>query len=444
MSRLVAFLLFLSLCRHASAQSGEVMTLEEAVDYGLEHHTGISISEKQISYREWQVMSEKSGYLPHIRSSADYRYNTNLPVTIIPAEAFGGGQAGPREIKMGTKNVIQAGIDVEQPIYDPVTISGIREAEIRTDMAQADVLQVRKEVVLQIKRAYYQVVFSKDKLRISQDLERSYNRLLEIAGDRFDHDLTSAMAVEEVRQKQENQSMEVEINRMNLQNNLQRLKLAMEYPAGKNLRVADTSVYQLIDNFNAAGPGNFEYKKLPEYRKIELELLLNSEQSEGVDAQYLPSLNAYGFIGADYYDDALSPTGNHERWFRHSYLGARLQIPIFDGWNKNRQRQALNILNRQLNAEREKLAYTLQTREGILGDAVAIATQRAISKKNDYQWALTQYETQIADYNNGLAGYRDVVQAGLDLQIRQQEYLAAMLEVLMSRLDYEELTGNYD
>ncbi len=444
MFRFVYIILITSLCTHTYSQTENIMTLKEAVDYGIEHHTLISIGEQQVSYQEWQLMSKKSHYLPAIQASADYRYNTNLPVTIIPANAFGGDQSSPREITMGTKNAIQTGINMEQPVYDPVALSGIRESAILKKISKVDVSQVRKEVVLKIKRAYYRVLYSKDKLRISKELEQSYTQLQDIVRNHFDHGLAEAMAVQEVKKKQDNQSREVEINRMNLQNNLQRLKLAMEYPSEKNLHIAENSIYQIIDTMSLEGRDNFEYKKLPEYRQLNLELAMNREKSGGIDAQYLPSLTAYGFIGIDFYDDVLNPFGNDERWFRQSYLGAKLKIPIFDGWNKNRRQQALNIHNQQLTQERDKLGYTLQIREDILGDALVIAIQRSAMRKNDYEWALTQYENKINDYNNGLASYNEVVQSGLELQIEQQEYLAAMLDAIMSKIDYEELTENYD
>ena len=143
------------------------MTLNEAIRYGLGHHRTIENQRKTIEYMQWQTKIQQSAFLPKLQSSADYRRNTNLPVSVLPGDAFG-QQDTPLEIQMGTKNAIQAGLNIHQSVYDAGKFSMIRQTEINTRISKNELDKTRKRIAINIKQAYFQVMYYKEILGITK------------------------------------------------------------------------------------------------------------------------------------------------------------------------------------------------------------------------------------------------------------------------------------
>lgn len=423
-------------------QTDTIMSLDRVVKYGLEHHTSVRNMEQEIRYRQWRSDMERSSYLPEVRSSADYRNNPQLPVTILPGDAFGDPEGGPLEIQMGTRHAIRAGIDIRQTIYDPVKIARIREAEIREELAANSLSGTRKDVALQVTRSYFRALYRKEVLEISTRQETIYSRLARIVKGSHENGLASRNQMEDIRQRSDSRQWEREINELQYRNSIRELKLAMEYPEEDSLIPGDTS---LLDILSEIRPLNrtFEYGELPGYKELQLELDLNGQRQKLLLGRYLPSLDAYGFVGAQYFDESFSPVGNDQRWFRQSYLGVTLRVPIFEGLGRNREKQSLLISQDRLMQQQKQLGREIRRREKILANRLEIAHRRSQMHREEFRWKEDQFRTQLADFQNGIADYSSVLRAELEMQLTGEQYKNSLFGILTAILEYKQLVSVY-
>ena len=445
MKWLACFIFFglLISCAYGRAQDTTIFALEDAVGYGLENHSGIQAQETKLEYREKLTEAERSRYLPNIRATADYRYNTNLPVSILPGDAFGQQGNGPLEIQMGTRNSLQTGLRLEQPVYDPVIFSDVDEREIREKMADNQLGKERKKVALQIRRMYFRAVLYHELVKSSQKNLKRYDTLARVVKDKYRNGLISESRLLETLNKQENQQLELEMNRMKFQNAINRLKLAMDYPQDIKMQLKDTALANLVDEEILPSGAEFAYKNVPGFKSVELRQELNHEQVTRLGRRYQPVLSAIGFIGADYYDDVFSPIENDNRWYRHSFIGLSLRVPVFEGFSANRRRQALDIQAEMIATQKAQLASDLKSREKILADEIRINMKRAQKRKNEYQLSARKLQDATNNLKSGLAGYRDVLIADMEMQMKYQAWISSLLDVLNSSLEYEEVTAVY-
>lgn len=445
-SRMIFILIFTCLLQiSVQGQESQTYNVNQAVSYGLQNHSRISNEKKNLEYHKWLTKSEKSNYLPSVNTSADYRYNTRLPVTILPSDAFGeqnGGDA-PLEIQMGTRNALQGGINLEQQVYDPVTLSRIKEKEIQGDLAEVSMDEIRKEVAIDIKRNYYQAVLNLEIWRTSEEILQNYTALEKAMRTQYENKLISKTELHRIEQKKMNQDEEVAINNMNFQNAVQQLKMSMDYPRGQDLIIADSLVVALVSEQATPQTDSLAYDQLPVYRELSLRENLNQARITTLDKQYHPRISAYGFIGAQYYDDVFQPLQNNNRWYGQSYLGLKLQLNLFKGFARSRHKQTLNIRGNMIDEERQKLASDLQRRESILSEKMLIASKNASKKKNDYMFSYDQFTDRIHDMENGLTDYESVYNSEIEMMVRYQSYLNALLNVLNTQLQYEEVVSVY-
>ncbi len=438
--RLILTSIIILFCRTLTrGQDLQKFNAREAVSYGLNNHSRISNEKENLEYREWLTRKEKSNYLPSVNASADYRYNTNLPVTILPAEAFGQTGNGPLEIQMGTRNSLQGGVNLEQEIYNPAILSRINEKEIQKDMAEVNIAAIKKSVALEIKKSYYQAVLNFEVWKTSMDILQNYNNLEEAVRVKFKNGLISENDLDKIIKKKQNQSEELKINIMKFHNSIKSLKMSMDYPVGKDLSIKDSLVISLVSNAKINESDTFSYNELPEYRDISLQENLNKARISTLSKRYHPRIKAYGFIGTQYYDDAFQPFHNNNRWYRHSYLGLKLQFALFKGLGRNYQKQALGIRADILSQKRTKLASDLQRRENILKENIIIKSKQAVKKKNDYRFSHDGFSDTINNFENGLTDFENVLRSEIEMLIQYQAYLNSMVNVLNAFLEYEEV-----
>ncbi|MFW5820788.1 MAG: TolC family protein [Bacteroidota bacterium] len=297
--RLILTSMLVLFCRSLlTGQDLRKFNVREAVNYGLNNHRRISEEKKNLEYREWLTRKEKSNYLPSVNVSADYRYNTNLPVTILPAEAFGQTGNGPLEIQMGARNSLQGGVNLEQEIYNPVILSRINEKEIQKNMAEVNMAAIKKSVALEIKKSYYQAVLNFEVWKASKDLLQNYNNLEKVVRVKFKNGLISENDLDKIIKKKQNQSEELKINIMKFHNSIKSLRMSMDYPVGKDLSIKDSLVILLSSYALTNLSDTFAYRKLPEYRDLSLQENLNKARISTLSKRYYPSINLTCSLGS--------------------------------------------------------------------------------------------------------------------------------------------------
>jgi len=427
-----------------SAQDTIVYDLDQAIEYGLQHNTSVINAAGEISYRQMQTKVTASGYLPQITSSADYRYNINLPVSILPGEAFGQPNNTPLEIQMGTKNAVQAGINIIQPLLAPSVLADLNTSGIQVKVAENQLAATRKNTALNIKAAYFKVLLAGENLKLSTAVYKLYLQMAEVTKSRYKNNLITEHDYQRTINKMQNRRMQVRIDSLTKENARHELKIKMNYPDDKTLYIADSSILNLADLQFEQYIKPYDINKIPDYQSVKLQLDLNYAQQARVKKEYLPSLNAYGFVGTQYYDAVFQPFQHDLRWHKQSYVGVRLKLPVFDGLSKSREKESLLISRDKLSRQKQTLENTIDRQAQILKNKIDISLKSAHVQKSDFQIAGSDYQIAIKDYKTGLANLGDVLNAELDMNMKQQSYLNALFQVLQAVIDYENLTATYD
>ncbi len=440
----VTFCLTLFCSLSAFSQDTIIFNLNQVIQYGLQHNTSVINAAEEITYQQKQTKVTQSNYLPQVTSSADYRYNINLPVSILPGDVFGQPNNTPLEIQMGTKNALQAGINITQPLLAPTVIADLNTSVVNEKVAENQLASTRKNTALNIKSAYFNVLLAAENVKVSSSVYNLYLQLVEITKSRYKNHLITEQDYQRILNKMHNQKTQVSIDSLSRENALDELKLKMNYPREKTLLVADSSLLNLADLQYENYVKSYDIHKIPDYQTVKLQLDLNYAEQEKIKKEYLPSLNAYGFLGTQYYDAVFQPFQHDLRWHKQSYIGMQLKVPVFDGLSKKREKESLLINMDKLNRKKEALEATIDQQADILKNKIDISLRSAYVKKSDFNISKTDYEITVKNYRTGLADLSDVVNAELDMNMKRQTYLNALFQVLQAEMNYENLTASYD
>ncbi|MGB5463209.1 MAG: TolC family protein, partial [Aureibaculum sp.] len=147
-------LLFLFTCCVTNGISQEntmSLSLNEAIAYALENNYNAINAKRDIEAAKKQKWETTATGLPQITANIDYQNYLKQPISLIPAEFFGGQPGEFAEVAFGTKQNINATAKISQQIFDGSYLVGLQSAkvflEISKNAKEKTDLEVRKMVI---------------------------------------------------------------------------------------------------------------------------------------------------------------------------------------------------------------------------------------------------------------------------------------------------------
>lgn len=413
-------------------------SLQEAIDYALEHNRSALNAQKDIEAAEQQKWETTATGLPQLDAKIDYQNFIKQQVQLVPAEFFGGNQGEFLPVTFGTKQSVNASATLNQLLFDGSYLVGLQSAkvylEISENAKEKTDLEVRRAVI----NAYGNVLLSKESVEI-------LNRNIQVVEENLNE--TDKIFQEGLEEQESVEQLQITLSglksNLNRSERLERLAYQM---LNITLGLDINSPVTLTDDLEALALQNMSLDllnveenvsnnidfQIAENDKISKELLLKLEKSK-----FLPTLSA--FVNGAYMGNSndFSFLQNDQLWYGSSLLGVSLNIPIFSSGMRSAatQRAKINL---------EKAETDLTETEQQIKLEIAKA-------KTEYQYAIEDYEIkkenlELAErieqknqtkFFEGIGSSFDLRQAQTQLYQAQQDFLQAMLNVINFKVDLE-------
>ena len=417
----------------------EAVTLEEAIEFGLENNRNIINAnlEVQKAYKEkWKTIATG---LPQLSARADYKNFIELPTSLIPAQFFGGNDGEFAEVQFGTPQTMSAGITLNQLIFDGSYVVGIEATKVYLDASknilEKTVLEIRKNIV----NSYFSVLLVRANVGFLEknrdNLNSNLTELIQLFKNGFDEE----QSVEQLRLTLSSVESQLRYAQNMERTTLNMLKLLLGFPTASPLFLSDSlevlttpDLFQISDE-NFKTENNIDIK-IAENNLLSESLLYRYERSKS-----LPRISA--FLNGNYTGNSESFTFTNvdQKWFGASLFGVQLQVPIFSSLKRRASSQKAKISVSQARS------LLKETKERIF-----IETQAA---SNKYKLAIENYFTakenlalanRIKDKNQikyfeGMVGSFELRQAQLQLYSAQNNYIKAIQSVVQKKIGLETL-----
>lgn len=435
---ILIFSLLLGLPILSQESQEQSFSLQEAIDYALEHNRSALNAQKDVEAAEKQKWETTATGLPQLDAKIDYQNFIKQQVQLIPAEFFGGNQGEFLPVTFGTKQSVNASATLNQLLFDGSYLVGLQSAkvylEISENAKEKTDLEVRRAVI----NAYGNVLLSKESVEI-------LNRNILVVEKNLNE--TNKIFQEGLEEQESVEQLQITLSglRSNL-NRSERLERLAYQMLNITLGLDINSPVTLTDDLEALALQNMSLDllnveenvsnnidfQIAENDKISKELLLKLEKSK-----FLPTLSA--FVNGAYMGNSneFSFLQNDQLWYGSSLLGVSLNIPIFSSGMRSAATQRAKI-----NLEKAETDLT-ETEQQI---------KLEISKaKTEYQYAIEDYEIkkenlELAErieqknqtkFFEGIGSSFDLRQAQTQLYQAQQDFLQAMLNVINFKVDLE-------
>lgn len=402
--------------------AAEDWTLQQCIDYALEHNIDIKMRQQDVATGNLQVADSKHAFLPQINASASQSFN------------FGRGLTSQNTYANRNTSNFQAGASLSVPIFSGLRNSRtLEQAKLNLTQITWQLEQARDNVTLNVIAQYLQVLYNKEvEATASSQVDLSTYELSRRKS------LAEAGKIAEVEVLEaESQLAQDKLTLVNAHNDytlsLLELTQLLQLTTSENFNVValvgdDPVIPPAMVVFQSAMETNSGVKAAESYVDV-------AQAGIGVaQTGYIPTLSFNGGVGSSYYKlngvDNL-PFSKQMRENYSTYLGFSLNIPIFDALNTRTsvKRARVQHISAQLQADQVK---------SDLYKAIQQAHVQASGARDKYLTAQTSCEAAQASfdamsekYNVGRATSTEFEQSKTNLFSSKIQLIQAHYEYLL-------------
>lgn len=414
-------------------------SVQQALDYAQKNNVQVKNALLAVQVQQ-QTNREVTGTAyPQINASGSIVYNYKLPVSLVPAEFFGGTPGTFEKIAFGVKWGSTAGLSLSQILFDGQVFVGLKARNTLIDFQEKNVEITEETIRANIYKIYYQLSVSKTQI----DLIDANISLL----DKLAHD-TKIMYDNGFAEKLDLDKLSVQIANLNTEktnalnqiaNGYLGLKVLMGMPIKDSLALTDTLNDEQVKT-GILEASNFDYTQRRDYQYMQLGIKLNEFDIRRYKMAKVPTLSLNGYYNKNAQRNKFDIFGKGD-WFDISAFTLNLNIPIFNGFSNNARIAKAKLALRQSINQQEALKINIdneiQTATNNFNSAIASLDYQ----KKNMGLAETVFQQTKKKFEAGTGSQTEINQAQTDMKSAQTNYINSLYNAIIARVDFLKATG---
>ena len=418
----------------------ESLTLEEAISFGLKNNSAIINADLEVqkAFKEkWKTIAIG---LPQISAEANYQNFLERPVSLVPAEFFGGNPGEFSELTFGTKQNLIGTVKLEQLIFDGSYLVGLEAVKVYLNISE----NLFKKTTLEVKKltvtTYTSVLLAEYNVSF---LEKNIAKLKENLGEvhqLFKNGFEEEESVEQMRLTLSSTNSQLKYAKNFIKITEEILKFVIGYPLDQKL-VLSSSVE---DIFSEASLLTDKPDTINIFNNIDIQIAENKMKSDELlfkleKSKSLPKLVA--FINGAYSgnSDEFTFTENSQKWFGSSLVGVKLNIPIFSSLGRSANTQKAKITLEQAKIDLNEVQNRVQIEVNAALNDYQLAIENYFTEKENLRLAERIEKKNQTKYFEGMVSSFELRQAQLQLYTIQNSFLNSINVVITKKIELETL-----
>lgn len=436
---LLVLLPFMALAQDTAIKRHE-FTVQQAVDYATKNNVQVKNALLDVQMQK-QVNREVTGNAyPQISGSVAATYNAKLPISLIPAEVFGGPVGQFQELPFGTRWNSTYGISANQLLFDGQVFTGLQARKTLIDFRSKNVEITEETIRANVYKIYYQLVVSKTQVELLDSNISMLNKLLHDTKIIYDNGFAEKLDVDKVTVQVVNLQTEKENLVAQIANGYAGLKVLMGMPQKDILVLTDEINDDMIKD-GALAIGDFNYAQRRDYQYAELGLKLAKYDIQRYKLSKIPTVSLNGYYNRNAQRDKFNFFKGGERWFDISAITLNINVPIFNGFAKNAKIEQAKITYQQNQNQIEALKLNIDSELETARNNFNAAIRSMDYQKKNMVLAETVFQQTKKKYEVGTGSQTEINTAQTDYKVAQTNYITAMYNAIIARVDFLKATG---
>lgn len=421
------------------------LSLDEAIQLGMEHNLQLVISRQQQRQLEGQVGTALQAITPNMSVSA----SANRSQISLAAMGFSPAKAGPLLAQFGIPassipslvkvDTVTAQVNLQQYLFNMPAIEVYRASKSQQEVAALTTASNRGEVVLQVGTAYLRILADSANVMNNRALLKQEEEVLRQATAQ--HDAGVGTNLDVLRAKSQYQQQQQAL--ISAENALEKDKIALNrligLPADQAIELTDVVPYAELAQMTLPDAKNLAYQRRKDFLRLQAQIRVYERQRKAISYERLPALSFQGNYGVT---GGYVPNTTINGLYHGTFSAmAKLDVPIFA---ESRFRGDRQVADAQLESLRNQTAdlrvgIEQQLRSAMLD--VTSASERVKVAGSNVDLASQALKDTIDRYQAGVDDNLPVIQAEAQLAAAQSQYVTANFQYNQAKLQLARNTG---
>jgi outer membrane protein len=438
----ILFVLFLTLFPNTVHALGNDslqtrVTLDECISYALKNQPSIQQALLDELITSENIKISLSGWLPQIDANANLQHYLKLPVAFFPNSA---NPTGPKEqVSTGLINTSGLLLSANQVLYNTELFFAKKTVRDLRRLSAENSESSKIDLVVNVSKAFYDVLISQQQLLVLDEdiirLQKNYNDSYNL----YKSGLTA---------KTDYQRTIISLNNAKAQRNTvvegiktknARLKQLMGLPSPTQLQILFDYV-KVQNELSLDTLRILDYEKRIEYQALRTNISIQQYSASFYKWSFLPTLSAFADYNIIFQNDYFSKL--YSQVFPNSYIGLKLEVPIFQGNARLHNLRKANLLSNRLTLDQVNLKNQMNTEYTQALSSYKGNLSEMNAARENINIARDIFNIVRLQYGNGIVTYLEVIVAETDLRSAQLNYLNTLYQVLSSIMDVRKALGD--
>lgn len=420
-----------------SARKVQDFDLNQCIAYALQHQHDVRNARLAEQYASEQIGENRGKLLPHADITASFLDNLKLATTLIPD--FASGNLDHKiPVQFGNKYTSSVSGQIDQTIVNSNYFIGLKAASVYRELAVKSLNSTEIATTVGVSKAYFNVLVNEESLRIGRANLAQLDKSLHDIKAKYQAGISETVDVNRIEVQYNNARTGTENQLRLLALSLDELKFQIGMPLKDSLELKQT-VRDFSSGSIAVDTLGYTPGDRPEYVMQQIQTQLNTLSLKSAKLSFLPSLSAYINYGFNYFGPSFSSL--YDKGYGSSAIGLSLDFPIFSGTERIHQINEARITLEQSQNDLDNLAQQIRL------DVSSAYTQyrnnqaQLLTQENNMKLTQGVYDRIQYKFDSGVASSLDLLSAENELQQAQNNYIDALLNALMSKVDLQQAMG---
>lgn len=414
----------------ARAQDSLHLNLKQAVSLALESHPDVVAGKFDLRQQEMRATVAKDAMLPQVNAFAGVKDDFRIPMSAAP-DGNGDLSYAYAEARFQTS----AGLQIDQPIFDLARWSGPAEAEARSQVSRLDLDRVREATVATLAEAWCRAWIQERVVELAQERVVQAETLETVARAQWDAGSAQKSELLRIQVRLSNLRGDLANARRGRDQSLDMLALLVGDGSGRPVAL-DGSLEEVAPEIGDSD----RIRDRSDWKLLESQEQLASRSLERARATGLPVVSL--LAQADGVSFSQRAAGLGSRWDEDASVGLRLDVPLFDGFDRRARIAEQRLRLEEIHWKRRHLE--LEARRDLEGARQDLATSEQILEIQGRNLGLAKEalrETQ-AQFQAGTASLSDLLEAESSVVEARHQHLDAQGRRFLSILALRRARGS--
>ncbi|MBV7440264.1 TolC family protein [Weeksellaceae bacterium TAE3-ERU29] len=409
-------------------------SLQEAIDYTLEHNYDIQRSELEIKKAEKKIWETTATGLPHIDGGVDYNYNIDIPVAVFQGQI----------IPLGSKQNLTANIQATQLIFSGSYIVGLQSAKAFKKISLLSKEKVRSTLMEAVINAYAGVLIGKENIKILENNLKTTDKNLYEITEIYKAGMTEQQNVDQLKYTVTKLKSSINFAKSQEKKAENTLKYIMGIPQSQEIVLTGTLDDLMQDYLILLSKENAQkIEEHIDYQIADHQVHINELQVKYEKSKALPSLSTFLSHSQNNFSKEEALFKGFDQWNPTTVWGLKLTVPIFSSLERSAKTQQAKITLEQSKLDRDKKQQELiQNMENAQSDyQVAIQNYDAAKQLVDLSQSI--YDKEQIKFTEGMTTSMNLTTAEEQLYQAQNQYIQSIFNVVQSKSALYQAMGKY-